>query len=186
MEHQQILNVTVKPAGALGLSEARAGQLAGSEVNEREYFKLISDCQNRCEPYIMDSIDRLMKTKQIPDVHYKINWLGGFEINPRDQAAAEFDKTRGLELKTNWMTVNEIRQREGLERVLGGDIILGLSKVQGGGFSNTTSATSNRKLELERKFGKPVDKLLADRIAAGHSVNKICKELSIGKQTFYS
>ena len=168
------------------LRGAQAGQLAGSEVNEREYFKLISDCQSRYEPGIMDLIDRLMKTKQIPDVHYKINWLGGFEINPRDQAAAELDKTRSLEVKTNWMTVNEIRQLEGLERIPGGDVVLGLSKVQGGVFSSTTSATSKRKLELEREFGKPVDKLLADRIATGHSVNKICKDLGIGKQTFYS
>ena len=168
------------------LRGAQAGQLAGSEVNEREYFKLISDCQSRYEPGIMDLIDRLMKTKQIPDVHYRINWLGGFEINPRDQAAAELDKTRSLEVKTNWMTVNEIRQLEGLERIPGGDVVLGLSKVQGGVFSSTTSVTSKRKLELESKFGKPVDKLLADRIAAGYSVNKICKDLGIGKQTFYS
>ncbi|MBO3754646.1 MAG: helix-turn-helix domain-containing protein [Candidatus Brockarchaeota archaeon] len=50
----------------------------------------------------------------------------------------------------------------------------------------TNFATSKRKLELERKFGKPMDNLLAERIAAGKSVNQICKELSIGKQTFYS
>ena len=168
------------------LRGAQAGQLAGSEVNEREYFKLISDCQSRYEPYIMDLIDRLMETKQIPDVHYRINWLGGFEINPRDRAASELDKTRSLEIKTNWMTVNEIRQLEGLERIPGGDIVLGLSKLQNGTIQNITSATSKRKLELERKFGKPVDKLLADRIAAGKSVNTICKELGIGKQTFYS
>jgi len=127
-----------------------------------------------------------MKTKQIPDVHYKINWLGGFEINPRDQAAAELDRMRALEIKTNFLTINEIRQELGLERIPGGDVVLGLSKVEGGVFSNITSATSKRKLELERKFGKTVDSLLADRIAAGHSVNKICKELGIGKQTFYS
>ncbi|MEM3697524.1 MAG: DUF1073 domain-containing protein [Candidatus Bathyarchaeia archaeon] len=167
------------------LRGAQAGQLAGSEVNEREYFKQISDCQSRYEPYIMDLIDRLMETKQIPDTHYRINWLGGFEINPRDQAAAELDKTRSLQLKTNWMTINEIRQLEGLERLPGADIVLGLSKLQNGTVPNISSATSKRKLELERKFGKPVDRLLADGIAAGKSVNKICKELGIGKQTFY-
>jgi len=48
------------------------------------------------------------------------------------------------------------------------------------------SATSKRKLQLERKFGKPIDKLLADMIAAGHSVNNICRKLGIGKQTFYA
>jgi len=149
------------------LRGAQAGQLAGSEVNEREYFKLISDCQSRYEPGIMDLIDRLMETKQLPDVHYKINWIGAFEINPRDQAAAELDRVRALEIKTNFMTINEIRAELGSERIPGGDVVLGLSKVQGGVFSNTTSATSKRKLELEREFGKPVDKLLADRIAAG-------------------
>ena len=165
---------------------AQAGQLAGSEVNEREYFKLISDAQSRYEPGIMDLIDRLMKTGQIPDVPYRINWVGGFEINPRDKAAAELDKIRALQIKTDWMTVNEIRQLEGLERVPGGDVVLGLSKLQSSGFSNVTSATSKRKLQLERKWGKPVDKLLADRIAAGHSVNKICRDLGISTQTFYS
>jgi len=167
------------------LRGAQAGQLAGSEVNEREYFKLISDCQSRYEPGIMDLIDRLMETKQIPDMHYRINWLGGFEVNPRDKAAAELDRVRALALMTDWMTVNEIREVEGLERIPGGDVVLGLSKVQSGVFQNTTSATSTRKLELERKFGKPVDKLLADRIAAGDSVNKICRDLGISLTTFY-
>jgi hypothetical protein len=133
----------------------------------------------------MDLIDRLMETKQIPDVHYRINWLGGFEINPRDQAAAELDKTRSLQLKTDWMTVNEIRQVEGLERIPGGDVVLGLSKINGH-MQSVDSVTSRRKLELERRFQKPVDKLLAERLAAGRSVNEICKELGISKQTFYS
>jgi DNA invertase Pin-like site-specific DNA recombinase len=84
------------------------------------------------------------------------------------------------------MTINEIRQLEGLERLPGADVVLGLSKTQNGTPQNISSATSKRKLELERKFRKPVDKLLAERIAAGKSVNKICKELGIGKQTFYS
>jgi hypothetical protein len=58
-----------------------------------------------------------MKTGQISDVHYKINWLGGFEINPRDQAAAELDRIRALQIMADWMIVNEIREVEGLERV---------------------------------------------------------------------
>ena len=167
------------------LRGAQAGQLAGSEVNEREYFKLISDCQSRYEPGIMDLIDRLMETKQIPDVHYKINWVGGFEVNPRDKAAAELDRIRGLQIMTGWVTVNEVREVEGLERVPGGDVVLGLSKPEGVAVKNINSATSKRKLQLERKFGKPVDKLLADQIASRKSVNKICRELGISTQTFY-
>ncbi|MEM3161538.1 MAG: helix-turn-helix domain-containing protein [Candidatus Bathyarchaeia archaeon] len=83
------------------------------------------------------------------------------------------------------MTINEIRQMEGLERLPGADVVLGLSKLQNSISQNISYATLKRKLELERKFRKPVDRLLAERIAAGKSVNKICKELGIGKQTFY-
>lgn len=35
------------------------------------------------------------------------------------------NKTRRLEIKTNWMTINEIRQMEGLKRLPGADIVLG-------------------------------------------------------------
>jgi len=84
------------------------------------------------------------------------------------------------------MTINEIRQIEGLERLPGADVVLGLSKLQNGIPQNISSAPSKRKFELERRFRKPVDQLLAERIAAGKSVNKICRELGIGKQTFYS
>jgi transposase-like protein len=170
------------------LRGAQAGQLAGSEVNEREYFKLISDCQSRYEPGIMELIDRLMETKQIPDVRYRINWLGGFEINPRDQAAAELDKTRSLQLKTNWITVNELRKAEGLEPIPGGDVVLELLKLQAGGQplqASVIKQTSKRKLQLEKRYGKPWDMLLTERINRGDSVNKICRDLGISTSTFY-
>jgi transposase-like protein len=170
------------------LRGAQAGQLAGSEVNEREYFKLISDCQSRYEPGIMELIDRLMETKQIPDVHYGIKWLGGFEINPRDQAATELDKTRSLQIKTNWMTVNELRKAEGLDPIPGGDVVLELLKLQAGGQplqASIVKQTSKRKLQLERKYGKPWDQLLTERINRGDSVNKICRDLGISTDTFY-
>jgi len=171
------------------LRGAQAGQLAGSEVNEREYFKLISDCQSRYEPGIMELIDRLMETKQVPDVHYRINWLGGFEINPRDQAAAELDKIRGLEVSTSWKTVNEIRQLEGLKPIGGGDVVLGLLRLSSGGqgFLEPTvvERTSKRKLELEEKHGKRWDQLLTERVRRGDSVNKICRDLGISTSTFY-
>jgi len=170
------------------LRGAQAGQLAGSEVNEREYFKLISDCQSRYEPGIAELIDRLMKTKQIPDRHYEIKWLGGFEINPRDQAAAELDNVRALQIKTNWMTVNEIREEEGLERIPSGDVVLGLTRQFGGEVAAAPAVlerTSRRKLELEEKHGVRWDKLLTERMNRGDSVNKICRDLGISTSTFY-
>jgi hypothetical protein len=171
------------------LRGAQAGQLAGSEVNEREYFKLISDCQSRYEPGIRHLIDELIRIGQIQATvkDYKINWIGAFEINPRDQAATELDKTRSLMLKTNWLTINEIRELEGLDPIPGADVVLGLSKIQA---SQTTTVMnrelSKRKRELQEKFGKPVQQLLAERINRGDSVSKICRDIGISTATFYS
>jgi hypothetical protein len=171
------------------LRGAQAGQLAGSEVNEREYFKLISDCQSRYEPGIRYLIDELIKIGQVKTTvkDYKINWLGAFEINPRDQAAAELDKTRGLEIKTNWLTVNEIRELEGKAHIKGGDVVLALIKARTGGISGIVDRTlSKRKRELQKKHGKPVHELLAERLRRGDSVSKICRDIGISTATFYN
>lgn len=170
------------------LRGAQAGQLAGSEVNEREYFKYISDCQSRYEPCVRQLIDELFRLGQVETAirDYKINWLGGFEINPRDQAAAEYDKMRSLMLQTNWLTINEIRELQGKEAVPGGDAVLSLlrsQRLQPGTMVDHTM--TERKRELQEKFGKPVGILLAERINNGDSVNKICRELGISTATFY-
>jgi phage-related protein (TIGR01555 family) len=111
---------------------AQAGALTGSEVNEREYFKIISDAQSRYEPGIRYLIDKLIEIRQVKTsvTNYDVNWCPSFEINPRDKALAEYNRNRSLVLKTNWMTVNEIRAEEGLESVEGGDVVLGLQKLQ--------------------------------------------------------
>ena len=116
------------------LRGAQAGALTGSEVNEREYFKLISDAQSRYEPGLRFLIDKLIEIGQIKTQvkDYKINWLGGFEINEKDKALTELSKAQATQIKTNWMTVNEIRaaQDPPLDPVPGGDIILGLLQKQ--------------------------------------------------------
>ena len=114
---------------------AQAGALTGSEVNEREYFKIVSDAQSRYEPGIRSLIDQLIDIRQVKTSvkDYVLNWCASFEINPRDKALAEYDRNRSLVLKTNWMTVNEIRTKEGLEAVVGGDVVLGLQKLQAPG-----------------------------------------------------
>ncbi|MEM3430457.1 MAG: hypothetical protein QXI59_06270 [Candidatus Bathyarchaeia archaeon] len=82
------------------------------------------------------------------------------------------------------MTVNEIRRIESIEHLLGTGMVLGLSKLQNRIPQNIRSVASKRKMNLEKKLGKSVNKLLAES-SAGRIVNKIRKEPSIGKQTFY-
>ena len=178
------------------LRGVQAGALTGSEVNEREFFKVVSDAQMRFEPGLRFLIDKLIEIKQVktsvPPGEYMIEWTGAFEINPRDKEAALLDHVRARSLQTEYMTVNEIRAQEGLEEVEGGDVVLGLLKAQTAAFkaqgmaaNKVSDKPSKRKTELMKKFGKPVKFLLAERLKRNDSVHKICKDLGISTKTFY-
>lgn len=113
------------------LRGAQAGALTGSGVNEREYFKVISDAQSRYEPCLKQLIDILLKIGQIPAKvkDYKINWLGGFELNEIDKSVVDLNQARVDDLRSKYMTINELRGRQDppLENLKEpqGDVILG-------------------------------------------------------------
>jgi hypothetical protein len=117
------------------LRGAQAGALTGSEVNEREYFKLISDAQSRYEPCIRQLIDALLDCGQIRFKYnvqreYRIVWNSGFELTEKDKASIELQQAQTRDLKTGWMSVDELRAEQGLEALPNnaGQIVLGLEK----------------------------------------------------------
>jgi phage-related protein (TIGR01555 family) len=121
------------------LRGAQAGALTGSEVNEREYFKIVSDAQSRYEPGVRALIDILIECGQIRWFYnvpkkYRISWGGGFEVNEKDRAATQLSIAQAMSVRSNWMTLNEIRASMDppLESLPGpqGEIVLGLEKLQ--------------------------------------------------------
>lgn len=117
------------------LRGAQAGALTGSEVNEREYFKVISDAQSRYEPYIRQLIDALLDCGQIRFKYnvqreYRIVWNSGFELTEKDKASIELQQAQARNLKTGWMSIDEIRAEQGLEALPNneGIAVLGLEK----------------------------------------------------------
>jgi hypothetical protein len=117
------------------LRGAQAGALTGSEVNEREYFKLISDAQSRYEPAVRQLIDALIECGQIQFKwktrrDYRIVWLGGAELSEKDRASVRLQEAQARNLETNWKTVDEIRAEEELEALpdKAGEVVLGLGK----------------------------------------------------------
>jgi hypothetical protein len=117
------------------LRGAQAGALTGSEVNEREYFKLISDAQSRYEPAVRQLIDALIECGQIQFKwktrrEYRIIWLGGAELSEKDRASVRLQEAQARNLETNWKTVDEIRAEEELEALpdKAGEVVLGLGK----------------------------------------------------------
>jgi len=117
------------------LRGAQAGALTGSEVNEREYFKLISDAQSRYEPAIRQLIDALLDCGQIRFKYnvqreYRIVWNSGFELSEKDKASIELQQSQARNLKTTWMSIDEVRAEQGLDALPNGagQVVLGLQR----------------------------------------------------------
>jgi hypothetical protein len=118
------------------LKGAQAGALTGSEVNEREYFRLISDIQGRVEPMVRDLINKVLgiiyanDNEKVPN--YRVAWNGLVQQTEEDKLRCTLQKEEINRLRTNYMTINEIRATElGEEKdIEGGDVILSLLKGQ--------------------------------------------------------
>jgi hypothetical protein len=97
------------------LRGVQAGALTGSEVNEREYYTLISDAQGRYEPGLRHLIDQLIEIGQVSTTveAYAVDWFGGFEVNEKDKALTALTLAQANRVRTNYMTLNEIRVEEG-------------------------------------------------------------------------
>ncbi len=146
------------------LRGAQAGALTGSEVNEREYFKLISDAQSRYEPAVRALIDLLLESGQIRykwnvNRGYRIVWLGAFEMSEQTKALVEFQKAQARNLKTNWMTVDEVRAEEELQALPNneGKVVLSLK------------SQAAPVIEASTTEGSQAEEAVADSPAGPHS-----------------
>jgi hypothetical protein len=114
------------------LRGAQAGALIGSEVNEREYFKVISSQHGKVEPPVRQLIDWVMPQSEADIKDYEVNWLGGVELSEKDKAATELMHQQARQIETSYKTLDEVRQTEGLQDLpeQQGAIVLGISKAQ--------------------------------------------------------
>ena len=116
------------------LRGVQAGALTGSEVNQMEYYGLISDEQTGYEDGIRQLIDIILKViggEEAPE--YTFNWLGGFEMDELKQAELERTKAETLQIQGQWHTKNELRKMEDPEAEdlkEGGDELLGASQFE--------------------------------------------------------
>ena len=146
------------------LRGAQAGALTGSEVNLKEYFKLISDEQSAYEPGIKKLIEILyhnnIKTKDLSDktgevsdkktdqepqgeLQFKIVWVSGFQLTEREKAEIALLEAQTLRIRGAWRKINELRKEEDPEdEGIGpeGDKLLGqqtidLSKLTGSAYN---------------------------------------------------
>lgn len=115
------------------LRGAQAGALEGSEVNERQYFKFISDLQSKFDPYLRQLIDKILIGcfEQDPGKMpaYTVVWNPAFELTDEAKTDILLKKAQVLQVRASWLTVNELRKEEGLGGIPGGDVCLGLVRA---------------------------------------------------------
>lgn len=121
------------------LRGVQAGALTGSEVNQQEYYGLISDEQSGYEQSIRELIDIILPFigySELPD--YKFDWKGGFELDELKQVQIEQIKAQTWQVMGDWMTRNELRKLQDpnltpLTPEQGGEELLTKATTQGGG-----------------------------------------------------
>jgi len=98
------------------LKGATAGTIAGSEVNDREYWGGVAMQQSLLEAIVWALIDLLMETGQIDTVEdYNLVWPPGFELSEPTKADILLKEAQARNLQLKWMTVDEVRADQGLE-----------------------------------------------------------------------
>jgi len=129
------------------LRGAQAGAVTGSEINQRQYYKLISSIQAQVEPCVRWIIDHLIAGRQIKGLpytageslsarvkrwvkhdmapplrfEYLVEWESAFELTELDNRRAELLKEQANQIRLQYMTVDEVRAMNNLDPLPNGE-----------------------------------------------------------------
>jgi hypothetical protein len=138
------------------LRGVQAGAVTGSETNQLDYSKIVSDAQGRYEPGIRQLIDLLIECDQIQTKvkDYRIVWNSPLELTESQKAAIELSLAQARNLKSNWMTIDEIRAEQKLQPLPNsmGQVVLGVKKAEQQPFQQGPGAVSQGDMSLLTRF----------------------------------
>jgi len=138
------------------LRGVQAGAVTGSETNQLDYSKIVSDAQGRYEPGIRQLIDLLIECGQIQTSvkDYRIVWNSALELTESQKAAIQLQLAQARNFKTSWMTVDEIRAEQGLLPLpnSAGQVVLGVKKAEQQPFQQGPGAVSQGDMSLLARF----------------------------------
>ena len=98
----------------IGLS---AGSITGSEINVKALFATLNQIQTSVEIYIRDLVRRM----GYPDEDYLIAWNARFAHDEEEQSKIRMNDAQALAIRSAWLTVNELREADGLPPRADGD-----------------------------------------------------------------
>jgi hypothetical protein len=95
---------------------ATAGAITGSEINVKSLYATISQIQQSIEPMIRELVRRMGYSDD-----FEIEWNTRFAYDEEQEAKIDNYRAQTLQIKSAWMTKNEIRAESGLDPIEGGD-----------------------------------------------------------------
>jgi hypothetical protein len=117
------------------LKGSQAGAITGSEINERAYFKVISDEQTDFEQVIRELVDDILLNLKLSSeedpLDYKIVWKPSYEPTQKEKAELDFLNAQTAEKELLCKTVDEVRKDRFKLPALpdkAGAVVIGLAK----------------------------------------------------------
>jgi phage-related protein (TIGR01555 family) len=147
------------------LRGVQAGALTGSEVNEREYAKLITSVQALYEKTVKQLITAIMNINKLTQP-FKVEWNPVIEMDERTKAEIVELTERARSDSLKYKLINEVRTEvlgEG-EEVPEGNVILSLvqAKAQDVGGTPQPQVDASDTTNLQKKLEDSLRKLLQD------------------------
>jgi hypothetical protein len=155
------------------LRGAQAGAVTGSEVNEREYAKLITGIQALYEKSVKQLVTAIMTVKGLKQA-FRVDWNSVIEIDEYTKAEIEEFRERARSDSLKYKTINEVRTEvlgEG-EEVPEGDVILSLVQAKAQSIPGTAPPPSTPSTQpaidesevsnLQKKLEDDLRKLVRD------------------------
>lgn len=135
-----------------------AGAVTGSEVNQREYYKYVSDQQKLYEDQtVAPLIDLMMEIGKVPDVDYALEWESAFQLDTEAETRVKLADAQAAETELRYMLVDEVRAKRNLKPLseitggkIDGSVLLSVLELQTRG---TLGFDSLRKLARKIKNG---------------------------------
>jgi len=119
------------------LRGVQAGALTGSEVNQQEYYGVVSDAQSGYESGIRKLINVIRDVYSPTSDHeeFMFKWQSGIELTEEKKAEIELMEAQAWQIKGQYMTRNEVRKAidpdlEDLSEEQGGNEVLGKSSFE--------------------------------------------------------
>jgi hypothetical protein len=87
-----------------------SGTMAGSDMPQKAGFKKLSEIQQDMEFYLRDIIERMGYSRN----DYFFAWNARYPHDEEEKSKIEMNNAQATAIKMGWMTIDEIRQEQGL------------------------------------------------------------------------